>query len=85
MVAEDDGRIVGLLVLQNVLHVEPLWVDEAYRGRHVSGRLVSGMKKLFSNTPMVFAHTENPRVGKLLARFGMEPLEKWRTFRWRPK
>lgn len=44
LVIEDDGRIVGTLVLVSLLHAECLWIAPAYRQRpSVMRRLLSGM------------------------------------------
>jgi len=40
-VAEDGAHIAGFLMMQLVPHSEPLWIDEAYRGRVNFKRLQS--------------------------------------------
>ncbi len=46
IVAEDDGRIVGFIVLQPTIHMEPLYIDPNYRGRVYIPRLISEAERL---------------------------------------
>lgn len=41
LVAEEQGGIVGFLVIQPVVHAEPVWVREDHRGNGIARKLFS--------------------------------------------
>ncbi len=83
VVAEEGGQIVGLLTVQTVIHVEPLWIKESHRGRYIVPLLVGKVSELFPNLTKAFAYTTSEQVGRLLTHFGLEALPEWKIFRWR--
>lgn len=82
VVAEEEGEIVGLLTVQSVVHVEPLWIKDTHRGRYIIPLLVNKVSSLFPALPCAFAYTRSTRLATLLEYFGLEPLD-WKVFRWR--
>lgn len=81
VIAEDEGEIVGCLVAQRVMHLEPLWVKESHRGRYVIPPLINKVRERLPELKLAFAHCEDQRVQKLLGYFGMKKLS-WQMFRW---
>ena len=72
-VAEEDGVIVGFLVLQFVPHLEPLWIDEAHRGKVYWPKLQRLLEDhLDAGDYFVFAPTD--RMAELADAAGLEAL-----------
>lgn len=73
LVAEEADRIVGFLVMQACTHLEPLWIDEAYRGKvywpalvhHAEALLSKGSYFVFAPTSHVAAMAEAVKLQKL--------------------
>ena len=40
---EDSGRVVGIMVAQMQIHVEPIWIKEGYRNKKVSADLADAL------------------------------------------
>jgi hypothetical protein len=64
-VAEDDnGNIVGMLPVQYVAHIEPLWIDDKHRGKVSWRKLEQMADELFSKIPgsqyFAFAPEDTP-------------------------
>ena len=61
-VAQDDkGVIKGVLVMQMVPHIEPLWIDESARGGVNTGRLIHMTENCVKELGCkVFVTTESP-------------------------
>lgn len=78
----DTGRVVGLLAVQPIVHAEPLWVAEEYRGRHITEAMIKKAKSILKETREVMVYTTSERVGKLLTRLGLEHMTDWRVFKW---
>lgn len=79
VVAEDDDRIVGFLVLQPWLHAEPIWIDEQYRTRVRWSSLAEKMGEMLSAAKCnvyVFAQ-ENTEVMAERAGFKKLPVSVW--------
>lgn len=57
--AEDNGKIVGLYVLQAIPHAEPMWVDKRYYGTGLADALADDM--------MEFLTAENARGWMIVA------------------
>ncbi len=69
-VVEDDARIVAYWVVWTGLHVEPLWVDPAYRRNPAVIRgIVQGMEALVtaSGEPAAFCVIEDGDTASLVA------------------
>ncbi len=81
VVAEEEGKVVGMLAAQYVFHIEPLWVDKEHRGRFIIPPLVNELLRHVPDIEYAFSHTEDPQVGTLLKLFGMKELP-WKVFRW---
>lgn len=77
VVVEKDGAIVGCHLLIDVLHVECLWIDPAFRGRpSVARRLwaaVQARAKALGAHTLVTAACDD-RVRRLLAHVGATKL-----------
>lgn len=83
LVLEEGTEIVGFVVGQLVMHVEPIWIDARHRGNPQALRmLLSGARQLFQHTPVAFAYTSMVKVGKLLEQLGFQRMREWQTFRW---
>lgn len=79
LVAEDDdGELMGFLVLQLYPHTEPLWVRPSARGTDVaaelSNRMVDFLIEIKARGWMVIA--DSPFAAKLCEERGMRKLEK---------
>jgi len=81
VVAEEDGEIVGLLVLQPVWYVGPVWVKDSWRGRFIVSKLVERMHELVPRLHHCFTTTTQPRLGRLFERLGMRKVD-WTVYRW---
>lgn len=51
IIAEMKGKIVGFWVLQEMLHVDPVWTDPDYRG-NLTWRMWNKMKGLIGDSPV---------------------------------
>jgi hypothetical protein len=74
--AFDGDRLVGFLVVQEVPHVEPLFVDLQYRGSGVAEelgeRMAEKLREHVCRGVMIIAN--NPASAKLAEKFGMEKI-----------
>lgn len=78
VVAEQDGRIIGFLILQFALHLEPIWVDKAFRGEGVP----DAMWRLIENrlsASAVFSSSSGGITNRLLEDHGFRP-SPWRLY-----
>jgi len=81
ILAEDGGVVVGVLAVQWMPVMEPLWVAPAYRKSTLMGRLwKAGLKFLKSNgIQKFFSHVDNydkPKMETYLQRASMKDLHK---------
>lgn len=81
--AEDEGHIVGFQALQPVMHVEPIWVKEEYRGRV---NIMELNKTLTGPLPVGFeyyAFVPDRKIGLLAGNCGLKKLdwEVWKGVR----
>lgn len=83
VVAEDNGKVVGLLPFQLVGHAEPLWIAEGYHGRvnwkQMVGMIEAGIR---DTVPQYFVFAPNERIARMCEIAGMERLP-WTIFRRR--
>jgi hypothetical protein len=72
-VAEQDGKIVGLYVLQHIPHVEPLLVDRDQRGSGVAEQLADDMQNFLTEVKArgFMAICEHPVAAKMCKARGM--------------
>jgi hypothetical protein len=72
-VAERDGKIIGLYVLQHIPHVEPLLVDRDERGTGVAERLADDMQNFLVEVRArgFMAVCEHPIAAKMCEARGM--------------
>lgn len=81
LVGEVEGQIVAYWVLAAMAHLDPLWIDEAYRHRaHFFLGLVGGMVTLLQREGITLAyalitHDLAPTQGKLIERLGFVPID----------
>ncbi len=73
-VAERDGEIIGMLILQNALHVEPLWIKPPERGVVSWRRLLEDIENLLPNGVTFYSFAASESVGRLCEISGMTPL-----------
>lgn len=86
IVAEDAGKIIGFQMLIFVPHLEPIWVDPAYRGGWVPFRLFQRTKQLLDQFRISVAYlfSKTPEVADYLQRLGLTKLP-YETYLYDPK
>jgi hypothetical protein len=72
-----DGEVAGMLVLQMVMHSEPLYINPDYRDKVNFKRLVEVIEdELKDVAPTTYyAFTNNPTVEKMALKVGMNLLD----------
>jgi len=77
MVAEADGQIIGFLVAQLAIHVEPLWITPGARGGATMARLWHEMQRHLreQQVKVFFSHASTEDMGAYLERLGLSKLE----------
>lgn len=82
VVAEVDGRIVGLWGLNVVLHAGPLWVAPEWRGRGVSDQMGAAIEKLAHDlgSKGYLMFPSNQHAERAAARAGLTPVD-WKVYR----
>lgn len=75
-VAEEGDRIVGFLVWQLVPHVEPLWIDESYRGRVWWPKL---LEAAMAECSSAYVFAPDAHIAGMAEAMGFEELP-WRVF-----
>ena len=79
-VAEEDGAIVGFVVLQLQPHLEPIWVDEAHRHTGVWRQLAESALERVSHGVAVFTSAPRPAIEHMAMEMGFETLP-WTVLR----
>lgn len=82
IVAEDDTRIVGALVLQFAAHSEPLWIDPEYTGRVSFKTMVARLDSLvqrYGGTGY-YAFAPDDKVAKMCELAGLVEVP-WKIYR----
>jgi hypothetical protein len=69
-----DGQILGFLMLQMVLHAEPLWIDESERGKVSWKRLLGVLESLFEGPSCYYVFAPDEHVARMAEAVGMEKL-----------
>lgn len=85
VIAEDHGEIVGIVTLQMIMHVEPVWVKSTWRGRWVLQGMLREVSRQFPTLSLAFAFVKTTWMCMLLNTLGLEELPAWRVFRWKGK
>lgn len=72
-----NGTLVGFLCVQHVPHIEPLYVDPAYRGTGLAESLADGVAEALrvTNCRGAFLIANNPASAKLAEKFEMTKIE----------
>lgn len=70
VVAEDGDRVVAFLVVQQVTHLEPLWIDAAYRGRVYWPALVQAAQAHCDTDRPCFAFAPDAHVAAMASCVG---------------
>lgn len=73
-VAEHDGQIKGILCFHPVLHGEPFWVDEDFRGRIDIRRLQKSLTDVLPKGLEYFAFTPSRKMRWVAGQCGMKPM-----------
>lgn len=81
VLAEEDGLPIGFLVVQALIHAEPLWVHPGYRRRYIVGRLIREVCKLFPELNYCFVNAKTPRMASFLEKIGFQRMP-WIAMRW---
>jgi len=73
VVAESEGRIVGFQVLVAVMHLEPIWVDPAYRSTGVARKLFTTATECLDqfHTSVAFCFSDKDKIAEYLDRMGL--------------
>lgn len=80
-VAEDDGRLAAGVILQPVLHLEPVFSEPGYEARADFRRIFRLVKSQFAGQHLRCLALATDKIGAGMARAaGMEPMagEIWR-------
>ena len=77
VVAEVDGRIVGMWGLNLVLHAGPLWVAPEWRGKGVSDQMGAAVEQLARNLGAkgYLMFPSNEHAERAAARAGLTPAQ----------
>ncbi len=78
--AFDGDQLVGFLVLQPILHMEPVWVHPDYRGQVPIGHLVRLIEEQLPHGLVYFAFAPNQRISDLVKSQGFQSLP-WHVWR----
>ena len=73
VVAVEDDEIVGACIVQEQLHVEPLWVREDKRGSTLAFRLFKEAMETKRSNP-VYVSTDQEKVKDYLERLGFDSI-----------
>jgi hypothetical protein len=68
-----DGRIVGFLTLQFLLHSEPIWIDPDYREMVDWRKLLEGAQEAATGSE-VYAFADSQKIEAMLEKAGYEKL-----------
>lgn len=73
-IAEKDGKIVALGVLQPQYHAEPIFVAEEYRDTQLHKHIIESLLKPLESIKglRVFIFSPNNHIAKLASRFGFK-------------
>lgn len=76
VVAEDKDRIVGAWFMMQVIHLEPVWIDPAYRGGTLPLRMLSTMTSILDSCSVkqAFCFADRLEIASYLERLGMKQL-----------
>lgn len=76
-IAEKDGKIIGIAVLQPQYHAEPIWVHKDYRDTMLHKELIETLLNPLRNIRglRIFIFAPNSKIVKLAARFGFKQKE----------
>jgi hypothetical protein len=77
LAAFDGERMVGVVCLNMIPHVEPLFVDLGYRGTGLAEELVKRMVDLLyaAQAPCAYVIADNPASARLAELNGMERIK----------
>lgn len=78
IIAEDnDDKIVGFLVAQLAVHVEPVWVTPADRGTSTMFMMWRNMQEHLKDQGVknYFCHASSAQIGSYLERLGLKRLD----------
>ena len=78
----DEGRIVSFLVMQPILHMEPLWIHQDYRGRVSFARLAKLVEDSLDGDAEFYVFAPNSQIERMAEIVGLEKLD-WSV--WRKK
>jgi hypothetical protein len=75
VVTEDEGSIVGVWVIVQVLHLEPAWVEPSHRGGLIVGRMWRLLKQTLRSrgARVAFAFADRDDIRGYLGRLGLQP------------
>lgn len=85
---EHNDRVAGFLVGQTVVHMEPLWIDERYRGRMLLTGLIQALMDAQKEVAVMYTTTSDENVSKILGAFSSNgwrgtKVEKLKDELWR--
>ena len=74
VVAEAGDEIVGVWAIVNVLHLEPVWVDETFRGGFVVGRMFAEVEMAVRHmgVKVAWVFADRTEIADYLSRLGLQ-------------
>lgn len=82
LVVEQGDEIVGLLTLEKITHVGPIWVKDDARGQGVFNDLFRLGYRLLPPLRGTICLTSNPKVVRLVKRLNLREIISQRVFVW---
>jgi len=75
VVAERRGQIIGFLVIQEVVHLEPIWIAPSWRKKSVAARLWTAAVKYLGKKKIdvFYLGSKDWRIRDYVKRFGVKP------------
>lgn len=82
VVVEDGDMIVGILTLEKMIHIGPMWTHPKYRASGVLAMLIkAGVQHFPTELRGGVLFSKHPKIKKLAAMFGLLPVDmpayKW--------
>lgn len=79
-IAEEDGVLLGFAVVQQVIHLEPIWLENEKKAPHTLRKLIHLAETEVPPGGTYYAFSDNDHVTDLAKSFGLEPLNNYRVF-----
>jgi len=72
VVAKQDGRIIGRMLLVGMAHIEGTWIADDFRNGTIAVRMIREMEKQATETGLktIFAYSDRPEIDEYMERLG---------------